>query len=241
MVRLQLPRPDPTATDAQAILARQRAETLSSVLYPDDRTYQGKELRLKQQHFFVSATLQARLTGPLPPAAARAELPEPAPSSGARAAPAGRCTCRLCQRNAARRCAPGNAPSAAGPQSAQQAVPGPQDVLRRYKDTHTDFSEFERKVVFQLNDTHPTLAVPELMRLLMDDQGMGWTRAWEICSRVRHALARRLSDCGACVQQPVTGTPVRQQSSLQTGWCSRTRSRPAQWAGRGLCRALPGA
>ena len=42
----------------QAILARQRAETLSSVLYPDDRTYQGKELRLKQQHFFVSATLQ---------------------------------------------------------------------------------------------------------------------------------------------------------------------------------------
>lgn len=43
----------------QAILARQRAETLSSVLYPDDRTYQGKELRLKQQHFFVSATMQA--------------------------------------------------------------------------------------------------------------------------------------------------------------------------------------
>jgi glucan phosphorylase len=44
----------------QAILSRQRAETLSSVLYPDDRTYQGKELRLKQQHFFVSATIQAR-------------------------------------------------------------------------------------------------------------------------------------------------------------------------------------
>ncbi len=44
----------------QAILSRQRAETLSSVLYPDDRTFQGKELRLKQQHFFVSATIQAR-------------------------------------------------------------------------------------------------------------------------------------------------------------------------------------
>jgi hypothetical protein len=44
----------------QAILSRQRAETLSSVLYPDDRTYQGKELRLKQQHFFVSATIQVR-------------------------------------------------------------------------------------------------------------------------------------------------------------------------------------
>lgn len=42
----------------QAILGKQRAETLSSVLYPDDRHYEGKELRLKQQHFFVSATLQ---------------------------------------------------------------------------------------------------------------------------------------------------------------------------------------
>lgn len=42
----------------QAILSKQRAETLSSVLYPDDRTYEGKELRLKQQHFFVSATVQ---------------------------------------------------------------------------------------------------------------------------------------------------------------------------------------
>ncbi len=48
----------------QAILSRQRAETLSSVLYPDDRTYQGKELRLKQQHFFVSATIQVLPSGP---------------------------------------------------------------------------------------------------------------------------------------------------------------------------------
>ena len=47
----------------QAILSKQRAETLSSVLYPDDRTYEGKELRLKQQHFFVSATVQARTRG----------------------------------------------------------------------------------------------------------------------------------------------------------------------------------
>lgn len=45
---------------AQAILSKQRAETLSSVLYPDDRTYEGKELRLKQQHFFVSATIQVQ-------------------------------------------------------------------------------------------------------------------------------------------------------------------------------------
>lgn len=61
----------------QAILSKQRAETLSSVLYPDDRTFEGKELRLKQQHFFVSATIQVRtpstdpVTG-LPPLMARA-------------------------------------------------------------------------------------------------------------------------------------------------------------------------
>lgn len=48
---------------SQAILSKQRAETLSSVLYPDDRTYEGKELRLKQQHFFVSATVQVRASG----------------------------------------------------------------------------------------------------------------------------------------------------------------------------------
>lgn len=53
--------PHPPARPRQAILGKQRAETLSSVLYPDDRTYEGKELRLKQQHFFVSATLQVRL------------------------------------------------------------------------------------------------------------------------------------------------------------------------------------
>ena len=54
----------PAALHMQAILSRQRAETLSSVLYPDDRTYQGKELRLKQQHFFVSATIQVRSPWP---------------------------------------------------------------------------------------------------------------------------------------------------------------------------------
>ena len=101
----------------QAILARQRAESLSSVLYPDDRTYQGKELRLKQQHFFVSATVQ--------------------------------------------------------------------DVVRRYVDVHgNDFSLFPEKVAFQLNDTHPTIAVPELMRVLMDDHGLGWTAAWAVATKV---------------------------------------------------------
>jgi len=106
-----------TGDYVQAILSRQRAETLSSVLYPDDRTYQGKELRLKQQHFFVSATMQ--------------------------------------------------------------------DVVRRFTDIHgSDFSTFHKKVAFQLNDTHPTIAVAELMRLLMDEQGQGWTAAWEVATKV---------------------------------------------------------
>ena len=103
----------------QAILAKQRAETISSVLYPDDRTSEGKELRLKQQHFFVSATLQ--------------------------------------------------------------------DVVRRYKEGNgaASWDTFPDKVAFQLNDTHPTIAVPELMRQLMDDQGLGWTQAWGICQKAR--------------------------------------------------------
>ena len=112
-----------TGDYVQAILARQRAETLSSVLYPDDRTYQGKELRLKQQHFFVSATIQ--------------------------------------------------------------------DVVRRYVDVHgSDFSKFADKVAFQLNDTHPTIAVAELMRVLMDEEGMGWTAAWDVATRVTERLDR---------------------------------------------------
>ena len=113
-----------TGDYVQAILSKQRAETLSSVLYPDDRTYEGKELRLKQQHFFVSATVQ--------------------------------------------------------------------DVIRRYKDTHENWDHFTEKVAFQMNDTHPTLLIPELMRLLMDQEGLGWTQAWEMvqgtCNFTNHTV-----------------------------------------------------
>eukprot|EP00879_Flechtneria_rotunda_P002992 GHRR01003210.1.p1 GENE.GHRR01003210.1~~GHRR01003210.1.p1 ORF type:complete len:957 (+),score=328.75 GHRR01003210.1:132-3002(+) len=106
-----------TGDYVQAILGKQRAETLSSVLYPDDRTYEGKELRLKQQHFFVSATLQ--------------------------------------------------------------------DVIRRYKEAHPNtWDLLPERVAFQLNDTHPTIAVPELMRLLMDENKLGWTASWDICTKV---------------------------------------------------------
>ena len=106
-----------TGDYVQAILAKQRAETISAVLYPDDRTYQGKELRLKQQFFMVSAALQ--------------------------------------------------------------------DIIRRYLVTHdASFDDFPEKVALQLNDTHPTIGVPELMRLLMDEHGLGWTKSWDITTRV---------------------------------------------------------
>lgn len=56
--------------------------------------------------------------------------------------------------------------------------------MRRYKEGHTTFDEFPDKVAFQLNDTHPTIAVPELMRVLMDENLLGWTKSWEITSKV---------------------------------------------------------
>lgn len=105
-----------TGDYVQAILAKQRAETISSVLYPDDRTYEGKELRLKQQFFLCSATLQ--------------------------------------------------------------------DCLRRFREAHENWDELPEKAAFQLNDTHPTIAVAELMRLLMDEYKLGWTKAWDLTTQV---------------------------------------------------------
>ena len=59
-----------------------------------------------------------------------------------------------------------------------------QDVVRRFKETHGSLNAFPDKVSFQLNDTHPTIGVPELMRVLMDEHGIGWTKAWEIVTKV---------------------------------------------------------
>ena len=59
-----------------------------------------------------------------------------------------------------------------------------QDVVRRYKETHTDFDAFPDKVAFQLNDTHPTIAVAELMRVLMDENKLGWTASWDVTTKV---------------------------------------------------------
>eukprot|EP00741_Cyanophora_paradoxa_P017388 tig00020964_g16797.t1 len=99
----------------KAIEAKQRSENISSVLYPNDHTDQGKELRLRQQYFFVSATLQ--------------------------------------------------------------------DVIKRFKgryQSNPNWKEFPTKVAIQLNDTHPTIGIPELMRILMDLEGLSWDEAWAI-------------------------------------------------------------
>jgi glycogen phosphorylase len=98
-----------------AVAAKAQSETISKVLYPPDDTGTGKELRVKQQYFFVSATLQ--------------------------------------------------------------------DIIRRYKRERKSFTDFPDKVQIQLNDTHPAVAIPELMRLLMDEEGLGWNEAWDIARR----------------------------------------------------------
>jgi starch phosphorylase len=100
----------------EAVAAKNAAEHITMVLYPNDASENGKELRLRQQYFLASASLQ--------------------------------------------------------------------DVLRQWVLRHgNDFSQFAEKNAFQLNDTHPTCAVPELMRLLMDEHGLGWDAAWSITSR----------------------------------------------------------
>ena len=99
----------------EAVRNKINAETLSQVLYPNDTLYMGKELRLKQQYFFVSCSLQ--------------------------------------------------------------------DAIRRAKRDGVTWKEFPEKTAIQLNDTHPSLAIPELMRLLIDQEGLGWDEAWDITVR----------------------------------------------------------
>ena len=99
----------------KAVEQENLAKTIVEVLYPNDNHYAGKELRLKQQYFFISASVQR--------------------------------------------------------------------AVIKYMENHEDIHRFYEKTVFQLNDTHPTVAVPELMRILLDDYGLGWDEAWEITTR----------------------------------------------------------
>jgi len=98
-----------------AVASKTGSETISKVLYPNDSYVEGKFLRLKQQYFFVSATLQ--------------------------------------------------------------------DIIRKYKITHKTFDKFAEKNTIQLNDTHPVIAIPELMRILIDQEGLSWDKSWSIASK----------------------------------------------------------
>ena len=100
----------------QAVASKNQSENVTRVLYPDDSSYQGRELRLRQEYFFVSASLQ--------------------------------------------------------------------DIVRRYLHNHENFSELSDQVAIHLNDTHPAIAVPELMRILVDDHKMSWNSAWAQCCKV---------------------------------------------------------
>ncbi len=99
-----------------AVESKNQSENVSRVLYPDDSTLSGRELRLRQEYFFCSASLQ--------------------------------------------------------------------DIVRRYLRTHTGFDALPDKVSIHLNDTHPVLAIPELMRLLVDEHLVPWDEAWALCQRV---------------------------------------------------------
>lgn len=108
----------------KAVEQENLAKTIVEVLYPNDNHYAGKELRLKQQYFFISASVQR--------------------------------------------------------------------AVRKYKEKHDDIRKFYEKVVFQLNDTHPTVAIPELMRILLDEEGLTWDEAWEVttktCAYTNHTI-----------------------------------------------------
>lgn len=108
----------------KAVEQENLARTICEVLYPNDNHYAGKELRLKQQYFFVSASVQR--------------------------------------------------------------------AIARFKEHHSDLKDLPKKVVFQMNDTHPTVALPELMRILIDEEGLSWDEAWEIstktCAYTNHTI-----------------------------------------------------
>ena len=108
----------------KAVEQENLARNLVEVLYPNDNHMAGKELRLKQQYFFVSASVQ--------------------------------------------------------------------EAIAKYKKNHSDIRKFYEKATFQLNDTHPTVAVAELMRILMDEEGLEWDEAWDVttktCAYTNHTI-----------------------------------------------------
>ena len=151
-----------------AVAARRKADDITAVLYPNDATPYGKELRLKQQFFFVSASLQVGAFGTC--------LVEHVARCPAGGPPSTRLPCFR---------PTGHVKTSKPPDSWRPPfpAPAPQDTLSRFLSAHSDLSALPDKACFQMNDTHPTITVAELMRLLVDVHGLAWDAAWGIVTR----------------------------------------------------------
>lgn len=172
-----------------SVADEQRAETISAVLYPNDNLDRGKELRLKQQYFWVAASLY--------------------------------------------------------------------DIVRRFKKSKRAWKEFPEQVAIQLNDTHPTLAIVELQRILLDLEGLEWDEAWQIvtktvshlrlcvCSPTKYVLVwiyqshcspRSFGEVvGAAIPEPATPSPddyLRDQPLLSPDCREEVSQRPRNSAPR---------
>ena len=108
-----------------------------------------------------------------------------------------------------------------------------QDVLTRFKAKHSDFSELPSKACFQMNDTHPTIAVAELMRLLIDQEGLDWDKAWGIVTKVCISFACCFVSClaltAAVMKAKVLGSGMIWGCKLQLcTWAREACSRSSQ-------------
>lgn len=172
------------------MLAREKAEAISAVLYPNDSTPEGKELRLKQQYFFVAASLQVRggrcRWGPgLQGHAGRlgwgwwwfGGVAEAELLGWHKRTSAGLKSSYVHAPSVSSACA-SNAQTlyiSHTSHTTSMAISPPQDVMSRFKAVHgTKWELLPEKACFQLNDTHPTIAVAELTRLLVDVEGLAW-------------------------------------------------------------------
>ncbi len=174
------------------------------MLYPDDRTYEGKELRLKQQYFFVSATIQVSesnascTSSSIGHHSLSVMCKHDPPRSHTSVPPKTVASFDISRILFASNTIPLSIMEREREFCMVMTCMSLQDVVRRFKETHGSLDAFPEKVSFQLNDTHPTIGVPELMRVLMDEHGIGWTKSWEVVTKVIPCLISMLSGKSCC-------------------------------------------
>ena len=153
-----------------AVEEKERCESLASVLYPSDHNEQGRELRLKQQYFFVSATLQDAIRRYLkkPREGQTVNQEEEGGAEGGSNGHVGDSTASF------------DDPVYMNRYSSQDGGVWKPRIHGR---SRHEFVDFPNKVAVQLNDTHPAIAVPELLRLLLDEEGLPYDEAWDITVR----------------------------------------------------------